>query len=170
MTLEFICNALRDGLPAELLPGAVMIGEGSQRRAYLVGDWVVKPNTVPYFMEETYREPACFIGPDDPCTTTQDLAPRAALALLSLDVIECHYVGTWVVQPWVRPLTRDEKLALCDVWEVDLAPSWSPDTNCVQARSDRSPWRKVYLEYQVDIHFANVGVDVRTNTVVAFDW
>lgn len=141
MELRTIKRLLKAGFhPSDI--NAQLIGDGAQRQAFLLGDFVIKAR-VPAWHHDTVNN--LFF---DPCPAKHLYAvPRAVMRRIGILPPEQYTVGEWVVQTYYRPLTKAELKEWA--WLVDDPPIW----------------RNIRLDL-----WANLGKDLRTGTTHAFDW
>lgn len=148
MQLHHIKRLLRVGFhPRDF--GAQLIGDGAQRKAYLIGDYVIK-RRCPAWMHDRRKD-----GDGAPINDAARPVPRRSLfaiptkALRRIGILPPTQwcAGAWVIQLYYRPLTKTEQAQ----WE------WL---------ADRSPrWQNIKLDV-----YQNIGVHVQTGAVHAFDW
>lgn len=135
-------------LKADMHPmefGAEQCGDGGQRVAYLIGDYVIK-HRVPAWQHDLANN-------DDnakPCAARWRYAvPVPALRRVGVEPPEQHRVGNWVVQPYYRPLTPQEEKQ----WE------WLNEAEIA--------WCGILLDLNARY---NLGVHPQHGTVHCFDW
>jgi hypothetical protein len=129
--------------------GGEEIGDGAQRTAYLVGDYVIKQRAPAWQHDAESEDPT-------PCPPRRAFdVPRASFVRVGLRPPRQWMVGEWVIQPYYRPFTPNERIE----WEYinELTVYWSPT-------------RLKVHRVKLDVHCNNVGVDPRTGTVHCYDW
>jgi hypothetical protein len=139
--LRLIKRLLRAGLhPLDF--GAELIGDGAQRQAFLAGDYVIKRRVPAWQHDAEENDHACSCAP-----RYLYAVPVPALRRVGIKPPEQTVVGEWVIQVYYRPLTKTE-MAQID-WLRESPPRW----------------RNICLDI-----YGNVGVDLRTGRLHAFDW
>lgn len=133
-----------------------LIGDGCQRQAYLVGDFVVKRHAGAYRLDSDCECPYPNIVPVIPCE--RFFVPRMRFARIGLCPPEQWFVRSkmiwWEIQPYYRPLTQDEEKLWC----------WLNRTSVYMV----TPFTRKRI--RLDLHTANMGVHLQRGTFHAIDW
>jgi hypothetical protein len=128
--------------------GAELIGDGAQRKAFLFGDYVIK-RRCPAWMHDRRKDADGPLNDDaKPCARRALFrVPVKALRRIGVMPPTQWVVGEWVIQYYYRELTKSEQAE----WE------W------LMSRGPR--WQNIKLDV-----YGNIGIDLRTGAVTAFDW
>jgi hypothetical protein len=148
MDLQAIKRCLRVGLfPTEF--GAQFIGDGAQRSAYLCGDYVIK-RRAPAWQHDAESES------QTPCPKrcAYDV-PTAPLKRVGVCPPQQWFIKDWVIQPFYRPLKREEWQKLEWLLEVDV--EWTPT-------------RRKANRIRLDLACDNLGTHPVKGTIHCFDW
>lgn len=159
-TLQTIKTLLMKGRHPSRLPSATFLGGGAQRRAWRVGEYVVKANTRPWtksaerytWRPQPVRDGGRILRRDLKRTARVGPRTRRVFRACGLDVPKQIAVKHWLVQEYLTPMNWDEMTAV-----MQEAEDRDYDAFC---ELQHGPW---------DVHFENVGR--RANgQVVVFDW
>ena len=132
-----------------------LIGSGSQRKAWKVGNYVVKANTCAWALSE-YPEAVRV-----KCLRV----PVKALKAAGVQPPKVWYAGKkreWVIQPYYGGQTLQDEMRVHDRFFETFHKSWGETSKLWEV----APGLTVYL----DLAPRNCGLHPVTDEMVAFDW